>query len=176
MTNEVFRGEVKTALENAVRLKGAGEDALSRELCLLCAKQEAKAAGEDLLILFYGKGVYDKLNDASDAARYIFIAKCAERVYHTLKTKKPASDRVAPWATRGAVSPVLAQILSWLTAQGRTPEVTDSAVMKDLLRLLLSGEPVSLAMSSRIEGMPPLEIVRGLTEGRIKLSRTGELK
>ncbi len=174
--NDIFNEETKKALENAQRLKHAGEPELSRLMCVHCVEKNANYHDEDLISLFYGQGAYDEIKDATDAAKYIFIAKCARNVYDAIAPQNPASYSASPWARVSNVSnKQFKDFFTWLQKRNRHVETTDCNYFKGILKAYMSIDEINFKMSDYVKDYSLLEIVRMLVSGAITINNSGEL-
>ncbi len=175
--DEVFGQQIKEALDYAQKLKLSGEDELSGQLCLECVKKVSLYHGEDILSLFYGENVYSHISDVSDAAKYIFISKCAERVYDRIYPLKSSKSPTGFWAKKTAAesNSNLCVFFQWLQKSNRRAEAGDCGYFKKLLNGLSKVEIVYFKMAERVQQMTLLEIVRGLVQGSVTYAG-GELR
>jgi len=97
----IFNNHIKEALEYAHRLEVLGEKKSSEALCLKLVKKEASYHGVDLLEMFYGKNIYSSIHGVSDAAKCIFIIKCAADAYDVISARKSVNSSILPWSNDG---------------------------------------------------------------------------
>ena len=174
----LFDERMKEALAFAKKLELAGEMDLSRQMCVRCVEKVAIYNNEDLLKLFYGNSVYDKLQRVTDAMKYIYIASCLMDVYNLISSKSPANNTGNAWAKSGSTSSnaQLVTVFEWLSHSGRNVERKDSEHFKKIMRELSKPETIDFQMSTAMERYTLLSIIKGLVDGYISVSRTGELK
>ena len=120
---EVFSESEQGVFRLAKQLELCGERALALELCEKCVRRAALCRGQDVLVLFYGENVYRGLHGIGDAMEYVFIARCAARVYDAVAEKTSvapsgtsarSSTKTAPRSRRLSTTVRLCTI-SWRT-------------------------------------------------------------
>ena len=173
--SEIFDPQVKEALETARRLMMAGEEDIAAEMTQKIVKKKCFYNSENVLELFYGKDVCSRIQSPEQGAVCLFIAKCAIDALTVMEGRGAASSSVNPWAKRNVTvsDSRLASVFSWLCTQGRIPTAADDTYFKKLVSAF--SDTVSFKMSDRVAGMYPVDVVRGLVSGRIKIN-SGELR
>lgn len=175
---EVFDEQIKEVLENAQKLKLAGEDDLSKQMCIKCVEKVAVYNGTDLISLFYGNKVYDEIKDVTDAIKYIFIAKCAMNAYDVIYSKNPASYSASSWAKcdKSASDKPLRGFFEWLQRQNRPVEEKDCNQFKVLLNAMAESDRIHFKMSDRVAQLTLIDIISMIISGSIIITSDGELR
>lgn len=175
---ELFDEQLKEALENAQKLKLAGEDDLSKQMCLKCVEKVAMYNGTDLISLFYGDKVYNEIKDVTDAIKYVFIAKCAMNAYDMIYSKNPASYSASSWAKcdKSASDKPLRGFFEWLQRRNRSVEEKDCNQFKVLLNAMVESDRIHFKMSDRVAQLSLLEIIGMVVSGSITITSDGELR
>jgi predicted PP-loop superfamily ATPase len=176
--SEVFNEQLKEALENAQKLRLAGEEELSKQMCMKFVKKVALHNGVDLIVLFYGEQAYSEIKGVTDALKFIFIAKCAMQVYDLIYSKNPASYSACQWAKRDKNNSdrQLQSFFEWLQRQNRQVEEKDCNQFKILLNAMANSDNVNFKMSDRVAQLSLVNIVSGLVSGSIIITSDGELR
>ena len=174
---DIFTSEIKEGLEIAQKLRLAGMYEPADAFCRRFVKQAAQRHGVDILELFYGKGVYDKINGESEAAEYIFIAKCAGVLYDQMLAQNPASRDAGAWAIRDITRSQadMREFFEWLSRSRREPIPSDVTYFKRAMRALSNPSRLFFKMRDRVANYSLVEIVKGLTNGRVTI-KEGELQ
>ncbi len=172
----VFDSYVKQGLEYAGKLKAAGEDELSRKLCVKCAMEAAQYNGKDVLRLFYGKNVYSGINGVADAVVYVFIAACAARVYDKLYAKNAYASAQTPWAKSGGCDARLREFFGWLGKRGRIPKTDDQSLFWQILAAYGGDAVPEYKVSDRLSRLTVIELIDKFVSGEVVLSSNGEIK
>lgn len=175
---EVFDEQLKEALENAQKLKLAGEEELSKQMCLMCVKKVTSYTGVDLIELFYGEQVYEEIKDVTDALKYIFIAKCAMNAYDLIYSKNPASYSASSWAKcdRNNSNRPLRGFFEWLQRRNRSVEERDCNQFKILLNAMVDSDNIYFKMSDRVAQLRLVDILSMVVSGSITITSDGELR
>ena len=175
---EVFDEQLKEALENAQKLKLAGEELLSKQMCLKCVKKVALYNGVDLFALFYGEQSYDEIKDVADALKYIFIAKCAMNAYDLIYSKNPASYLASSWAKndKNNSNRMMCGFFNWLQKKNRSVSEQDCNQFKILINAMVDSDNISFKMSDRIAQFTLVDIISMIVSGAITITSDGELK
>lgn len=176
--SNIFDDQMKEALENAQKLKLIGEPELARIMSVKCVERAAQYNNEDLICLFYGNNAYQDIKDAADAARYIFIVKCAINAYDMIARVNPAAASSSPWAVRDVNNSnrQLWDFFAWLQLRNRRVEATDHVHFKRLLDAVSASERAHFKMSENIERLSLLDIIKKLVSGSITITGNGELR
>ena len=176
--NDIFNEQIKEALENAQKLKVVGEIELSRDLSIKAAKKVSSYHGVDLIGLFYGEQAYEKIQDASDAAKYIFISKCAMNVYDVIAPRGAANSSSSAWAIPDNTNSnkQLRDFFAWLQKPNRKVETEDCTYFKMLLNAMSSFDNLYFKMSNRVQQFTLIEIIRMLVLGELSITSNGELR
>lgn len=174
---KVFSEELTASLAEAEKLRMAGEETLSRTLCRLCAEEAAQYRGEDMLCLFYGEGIYDRIRSVGDAMLCGYIAACAKEAYSVIAAKNPISAPVGAWAkqSQGSNNSHMLRFFRWLNTFGRSVTVKDAGVFKELILAQLEPEKVSYKVAPSLTHCSLVEIVRKLVSGSVTLQSGGDL-
>ncbi len=174
----VFDEQLKEALENAQKLKLAGEEELSKQMCLKCVEKVALYNGIDLISLFYEDKVYDEIKDVPDALKYIFIAKCAMNAYDLIYSKNPASDSASSWAKcdKNNSNRPLRGFFEWLQRRNRSVEERDCNQFKILINAMVDSDNIYFKMSDRVAQLPLVDILSMIVSGSITITSDGELR
>lgn len=175
MANNIFAGQMTEALKNAKKLELAGERELSKQMCIKCVKKAASHNNFDIVALFYGDRVYDDIKNVADAAKCIFIAKCAIEAYNVIYSKSPANSAISPWAKidKWYSDGTALAFFEWLQQSNRKVDQYDCNRFKSFMTAL--SKPVSFKMSDRVAQMSLFEIVRKIVSGSINIAN-GELR
>lgn len=172
---QIYQDEIKRAIEYGKRLESLGEQKLARDLYVKCVRYVSSYRNTDILQLFYGRTVYDKIQSASDAVNFIYAATVAERFYDLIAAKNPADSGVSAWAECAAhTDSAGARFLEWLSRTGRTPSAGDAAYFQEMYLAVRDGG-LKVKMCDGVRGMRPEYIFKELTAGTVKISG-GELR
>ncbi len=167
---KIFSEEIKEILAIVPQLRATGEVELAKELCRKCVEQVSIQSNIDLLELFYGNFVYDKLDDESDAETYIFVARCLSELYNRRLQKMP-------WVENDSrnSNAAMRSFFEWLAKSDRKPCEKDVDYFRKVLMTLTQSDIVSFKVAEHIKNYTLAEVVSLLVNGTIKVSSSGEL-
>ena len=176
--NEIFSKQIQEALENAQRLKMVGEAELSQELCVKTVKKVSIYHNVDLIKMFYGEQAYGRIQNAADAAKYIFIAKCIADVYDVIASLEAADSHTSPWAVADSSNShkQLRDFFLWLKKANRKVETEDCSYFIMLLNAVKGSDPPHFKMSGWVQRLTLSEIIPMLVSGKITINNHGELR
>lgn len=176
--NELFSKQIQEALENAQRLKIIGETELSQELCVKTVKKISKYHDVDLIEMLYGEQAYGRIQNAADAAKYVFIAKCIANVYDVIVALDAADSLASPWAVADSSNSnqQLRDFFLWLKKPNRKVEMEDCSYFKMLLNVEKVSDPPHIKMSGWIQHLTLLDIIPMIVSGKITINNHGELR
>lgn len=176
--SNIFDDRIKEALENAQKLQLIGEPELAKAMSVKCVKKVAQYQNEDMIALFYGEEAYQKIENAADAAKYIFIVKCAINAYDMMMRFDSAASSHNAWAVRDEnnSNKQLWDFFLWLKLGNRSVEETDHEHFRRLLNALSALERPHFKINARVEQKSLLDIIRGLVSNSITITNNGELK
>lgn len=176
--SDIFSDQIKEALENAQKLKIVGETELSKKISIKAAKKVSNYNNVDLIGLFYGEGAYERIQDASDAAKCIFISKCVKNVYDVIAPRKAANSSSSAWAIADTTNSnkQLRDFFAWLQKRGREVKAEDCTYFKMLLNVMSGCDKPYFKMSDRVRKFTLIEIIRKLVSGEISITDNGELR
>lgn len=174
----VFTEECKEILRLAKKLSLSGHEELSRNLCLKLVKSNAYHDGRDVLKLFYGYQVYNKMLCVEDALNFLLIINCAKFTYDKIFMKQPINYGANAWATRDNTrsNDKLKEVFYWLGTRDRSVLINDTLYFRKLINVMQGSETVSFKVDSFLCDCNLIEIIEGLTSGTIELTNKGELK
>jgi len=138
-------------------------------------KKEASYHGVDLLEMFYGKNIYSSIHGVSDAAKCIFIIKCAADAYDVISARKSVNSSILPWSNDGDCNPIIKTCFTWLCRRGRVIENGDVGVFNKLIICFKGSEVLSYRVASRLRNYGLSDIIIQLVSGRISIKENGEL-
>lgn len=167
---KIFSEEIKEILAIVPQLRAVGEVDLAKKLCRKCVENVSIQNNTDLLELFYGNSVYDKLDDESDAMTYIFMARCLSDLYNIILPK-------ISWGKNDSrnSNAAMRAFFEWLTKLDRKPSEKDVDYLKKALMTLTQSDVVSFKVAEHIKNFTLIEIVPMLVNGIIHVSSSGEL-
>ena len=176
--SNLFNNEVRTALRVAHSLNEAGEREMAEEIYVSCVKDAAKLHnGKDVLTYFYGNKVYSELKSATDAAKYIFVAKCARDAYAAIEPLGNAAGADKPWAipSNDESDEELCEFFEWLSTKDRAVEDDDYRYFNILSRAAKNRNKIRFKMADKLKKMKLVEIIP-LVVGGIRGIFGGELR
>lgn len=174
---EVFSEEIKNIFSIAKQLELTGEIELSKSLCLKCVKAVAFYNGTDVLTMFYGDGIYEKMRDEGDALNYVFIARCAMSAYDVVYSKNSAYAAAGSWAREDTSesNQLLKDFFVWLSRPNRSVSASDCKYFKKLTDAMSRPDEVRFKMSQNIVYRSFTEIIKMLVNGSAKITADGTL-
>ncbi len=175
---EVFSESEQGVFRLAKQLELCGERALALELCEKCVRRAALCRGQDVLVLFYGENVYRGLRGIGDAMEYVFIARCAARVYDAVAEKTSVARGGNAWAKRASEmnNKQLAAFFRWLEKPDRPLSAGDGRYFHLVLEAMKDPDRVFYTLSARLMTRSFLEIVQMLVSHEATVSEGGGLQ
>ena len=176
--SNLFNNELRTVLRVAHNLNEAGERQLAEDIYVSCVKDAAKLNnGKDVLTYFYGNKAYNELKSATDAARYIFIAKCARDAYAAIESLGSAQGSDKPWAvpSNDESDEELCEFFEWLSTKDRVIEDDDDRYFNILARVAKNRNKIRFKMADKLKKIKLVEIIP-LVVGGIRGIFGGELR
>ncbi len=175
---EVFTEEYKTIFELAKKLELVGEAESAKKLCRKCVETVSFYNGEDVLVLFYGDTVYDKMHNMEDAMNYVFIAQCARNAYDVIYSKNPISYGAGSWAKKDktACNKLLRDFFDWLKKPNRSVLSSDCKYLRKLLDAMADSDNVYFKVADHLLSYTLIDIIKMLVNGSVTVSAEGELK
>ncbi|MGN0813408.1 MAG: hypothetical protein ACI4MQ_07870 [Candidatus Coproplasma sp.] len=176
--SKVFDKQITEALDNAQKLKLAGEEELSTLMCQKIVKKVAVYNSVDLITLFYGEEAYSDVQDVADALKYVFIIKCAMQAYDAVYSKNSANYGAASWAKRDKTNSNrdLRRFFEWLQRRDKKVDERDCNQFKVLINLMSNSDNVYFKMSDRVAQMTLVDIISMIVSGSVSVSSDGELR
>lgn len=170
VNRNIFSVEIKEILAVVPQLRAAGETELAKNLCRKCVEYVSVQNNTDLLVLFYGNGVYDALCDEIDAATYIFAAGCLAELYGVILSK-------IRWAryTAKSSNAAMRSFFEWLAKPNRKPCEKDIDCFKQAIRALTQSDVVDYKYADRLGYLSLIDVVSMVVNGTIRVSNNGEL-
>ncbi len=175
---EVFTEELKNIFKLAKKLELSGETDLSKRLCQKCVETVSFYQGEDILSLFYGDGIYEKIHDMSDAMNYVFIARCAMNAYDVIYSKNPISYSASSWAKKdkNASNKLMRDFFEWVKKPNRSILSSDCKYFRKLLDTMTDSENVYFKVADHLLTYSLIDIIKMLINGSVTITSDGELR
>lgn len=174
---EIFDEKLLDALEYARKLEVAGEQEASKIICRRCVEENASHKGKDMLRFFYGKNVYDELQNAVSAMEYIFVARCAAAVFEVASEKEAAASANG-WAKCDlrCNDPRMLEALTWLQKKGRRVQKTDAVHFKNMYRAVKNSGALTFAFSPAMMQESLTSILGKLVQGKARVTGAGRIE
>lgn len=168
---------MESAIKCAFKIKSLNiSDEYKRNYYIDCIKKESIYTNNvDLILLFYGRNGYDRVNDVNDILKYVYISKCLKKIYDRASVKKCAQDSTIPWANNSqTMDEKLFEFFKWLKNNNGTVKIEDSAILKSFYKLINENN-INCPMKPRLLNMNLISIIEGLSSGTISFSLNGGL-
>ena len=164
--SNLFNNELRTALRLAHNLIEAGDSETAAEIYINCVSDVAKHGDKDVLIFFYGNTVYKDLNSAIDAAKYIFIAKCAKDAYLAIEPLGIAAGSDKPWAipSTDQSDEQMCEVFEWLSTKERNLEEDDFKYFNTLTKAAKNRSKIHFKMTEKLK-RTLIDIIRAVING-----------
>ena len=175
---EVFTEEYKTIFKLAKKLEILGETESSKKFCQKCVEAISSYNGEDVLSLFYGEQIYDKMRSMEDAMNYVFIARCARNAYDVIYSKNPISYGASSWAKKdkNASNKLMRDFFDWIKKPNRTVLSSDCKYFRKLLDAMTNSENTYFKVADHLLTYTIIDIIKMLINGSVTLTSEGELR
>ena len=175
---EVFTEEYKTIFKLAKKLEILGESESAKKLCQKCVETISFYNGEDVLTLFYGEQIYDKMRSMEDAMNYVFIARCARNAYDVIYSKNPISYEASSWAKRDkyASNKLMRDFFDLVKKPNRTILSSDCKYFRKLLDAMTDSENTYFKVADHLLTYTIIDIIKMLVNGSVTLTSEGELR
>ncbi len=158
-------------------LKKIGQVDLASALSIKYLKSKAKCGDEDLLVLFYGKAIYDfsVMPNEKTIAEYAQIAEKLKPIYNDIKFKERADDPNG-WAERNenASFDTFNGFFVWL-ARRKKPSSADLDELRNFCNIIKQPQKRGYRMNRYVASMSLLEVIRGVVSHEINVGTNGEL-
>lgn len=131
----------------------------------------------DVMELFYGNSVYEKITSATRAVEAICVAFELNKFYKGIQNIGSLLDNENGWAKAGvsSVAP-LKQFFTWLAKKDKAPCINDISVLKSVTKILEGGAKATYKItSSDIQGLDFFNLVERVLSGDISVGRDGDL-
>ena len=164
-------------------LKKIGQVDLASALSIKYLKSKAKCGDEDLLVLFYGKAIYDfsVMPNEKTIAEYAQIAEKLKPFYNDIKFKECADHpnggaNPNGWAERNenATIDTFNGFFTWL-ARRKKPSSVDLDELRKFCNSIKHPQKRGYRMSRYVASMSLLEVIRGVVSHEINVGTNGEL-